>query len=127
MAARCEMGIYPLILSVLLSSINYFFYICAKPENSFVLQALRAQLNNINSHFVNNLKKTLEYLDINDYSFYNAKVTLQDLQEKYESLYFDYMTSYSKLALFNKVKRYYSHAKYLDLNPSIFYLSGLQI
>ena len=118
MAARSEMGRYPLVLSVILSCINYFFYICTKGENSLVFQALKTQLSNTNSQYVNVLKKIFQYLNINDYNIYDARATLQNLQENYESIYHDYMSSHTKLKIFNSIKRCYSRPKYLDIVKS---------
>jgi hypothetical protein len=118
MAARSEMGRYPLVLSVILSCINYFFYICTKGENSLVFQALKTQLSNTNSQYVNVLKKIFQYLNINDYNIYDARATLQNLQENYESIYHDYMSSHTKLKIFNSIKRCYSRPKYIDIVKS---------
>ena len=126
-AVLSELGQYPLVISALVSCINFWLHVVQSSDKSLINKAYLEQCNNSNSQWLNFVKTLLCDLGFshvweNHCTFNSASLLLcikNRLKERYEQFWERRMKSeekMSKLRTYKLIKNKFGIEKYLELN-----------
>ena len=126
-AVFSELGQYPLIISAIVSCINFWLHVMQSNTSSLIYKADWEQCNNSNSPWLNVVKNVLCELGFshvweNHSTFNSASLLLcikNKLKERYEQFWEKHVKSDEKMAklrTYKLIKKKIGLEKYLELN-----------